>query len=87
MPTVIAIQNFEHGGSRRIGDRFPVSDQHAAGLALRGLVSVETQRHPTTATGTPQSASPVAPVSPQTIAKPSALGAKRPGRQRKNAAS
>lgn len=82
MPTVIAIQNFEHGGSRKIGDQFTVSDNHAAALALRGLVSIG--RDPIEATGTPQSASPVAQVSPQTIAKPSARGAKRP---RKTAAS
>ena len=40
MQTVKAITSFYHGGNRRRGSKFQVSDSTALDLASRGLVSV-----------------------------------------------
>lgn len=76
MPTVEALTGFDHGGNRRRGTRFPVSDQTAKALARAGLVRI-VEDHPKQAAGTPSSASPAAQASPQTTAKRSGRGGKR----------
>ena len=74
MPTVEALQSFEHGGARRRYSRFSVSEPTARDLATRGLVRIVDER-PQQAAGSPLSASPAAPASPQTTAKKSGRGA------------
>jgi len=76
---VEAIFSFEHGGARKRGDRFEVSDQHAEALRKARLVRFVAQgptaANPSTAAGAKSSASPAAPASPRTTAKPRARGA------------
>lgn len=84
MTRVIALQSMEHGGPRRRGDAFEVSPQVAEQLARRGLARAlgdDVPLDPSMAVGTPSSASPAAPASPQTTAPASAPGALRRGRQ------
>lgn len=79
MPKVTALQSFDHGGSRRTGDMFDVSERHAKELAARGLVRIvgDSAGDPTPAAGTPLSASPAAQASPQTTVKQSGAGGKK----------
>ncbi|WP_181244704.1 hypothetical protein, partial [Halomonas sp. ND22Bw] len=74
--TVEALTGFDHGGSRRRGTRFPVSDHTAKQLARAGLVRI-VEDHPKKVAGRKSSASPAAQASPQTTAKPSGRGGKR----------
>lgn len=85
MIKVEALQSFEHSGARKPGDRFQVSDRHAADLSRRGMVRVLDGKlaDPPPAGGEPSSASPAAPASPQTTAKPSGAGGKKRGRKKK----
>ncbi|MNY56355.1 hypothetical protein D3C86_1924260 [compost metagenome] len=76
MPEVTALQSFDHNGRRRRGERFPVSDGHAAALVRAGLVSMAAPDDPGQAAGGKPSASPAAPASPEQTSKPSARGAK-----------
>lgn len=80
---VIAINSFDHYGSRRRGDEFEVSDQVALQLLRAGLVRCEgapteslqgDASVPEQATGQKSSASPVVQVSQKQTAKPSAVG-------------
>ncbi|OBX35663.1 hypothetical protein A8U91_04737 [Halomonas elongata] len=75
MPTVEALTGFDHGGIRRRGSKFPVSDHTAKQLARAGLVRIVAD-HPKQADGATSSASPAAQVSPQTTVKKSARGGK-----------
>lgn len=75
MTTVEALTGFDHGGNRRRGSRFQVSEHTAKALARAGLVRV-TENRPKKADGAKSSASPAAPASPQTTAKPRSGGAK-----------
>lgn len=80
MAGVMALQNFDHGGPRKRGDLFEVSDQVAKKLKARKLVVLDGDAHPLRpmkAAGAKLSALPVAQVLPQTIAKKSKNGAKR----------
>lgn len=81
MKQVEAKSGFDHGGMRRRGDRFQVSDKHAEQLEAAGLVRVlddgPTPAHPSTAAGEKSSASRAAPASPKKTAKPSGRGAKK----------
>lgn len=80
MIEVEALQAFEHGGARHRGDRFTASPKVAQALADKRLVRlVEDAARPRPAAGATSSASPAAPVSPQTIAQSS----KRGGRKKK----
>lgn len=81
MPTVIALQSFDHNGRRRRGEQFTVSDGHAAALERAGLVSISGPDDPGQAAGGKPSASPAAPASPEQTSKPSGRG----GRQKKAA--
>ena len=81
MPEVIALSSFEHGSSRRRGEIFDVSDNHAAALVRAGLVEVVGDHRPDKAAGGKSSASPAAQASPEQTSKPSARG----GRPRKAA--
>lgn len=76
MITVVAVQNFDHGGNKKRGDVFEVSDIIANRLKSRGLVrfDVDPVSHPDQAVGTRQSALPAAEALPQTIAKKSGNG-------------
>lgn len=80
---VEALQSFEHSGSRRKHSQFTVSEPTAKELVRAGLVRIVDQR-PQEAAGTKSSASPAAPVSPQTTVSESESGDTRP---RKRAAS
>lgn len=74
---VIAIQDFEHYGTRNPGDVFEVSDQHADKLKKSGLVRFNTgEDNPITAVGAKLSALPAAQALPQTIVKKSKRGKK-----------
>ena len=80
MAGVMALQNFVHGGTRKRGDLFEVSDHTAIKLKARGLVVIDGEAHPLRpmkASGAKLSALPVAQVLPQTIVKKSKNGAKR----------
>lgn len=78
MAVVIAVSSFDHGGSRRRGDEFEVSDVQAAALMRAGLVIVrECEQDPGKAGGEKSSASPAAPALPQTTARKSFGGGKR----------
>lgn len=82
MPEVIALQSFEHGGTRRRGDRFEVSDAHAAGLIRNGLVKLAEAVDPSQAAGEKSSASQAAQASAQQTSKPSVHGGgKKKGEQ------
>ena len=85
MIQVEALQSFEHSGPRKPGDRFPVSERHAAELGRKGMVRVlgGKRADPPPAGGEPSSASPAAPASQQTTANPSAGGAKKRARKKK----
>lgn len=84
MVTVIALQGFEHNGTRRRGDQFKVSEHQARALVRAGLVVVKAPKQgPTKAAGEKSSASPVGQVSPQTTLSSS----KRGGKRRKGAPS
>lgn len=77
MPEVIALCSFEHGSSRRRGERFDVSDNHAAALLRAGLVEVVGDHPPAKAAGEKSSASQAAQVlTPQTL-KGSGRGGRR----------
>lgn len=79
MVLVTATQSFEHGGARRRGQQFELSQNQAQLLKRKGLVTFEeAESDPSRAAGETSSASPAAPVSPQTTAKKSASGAKKP---------
>lgn len=82
MPMVKALQGFEHAGTRKRGERFMVSEQHAKQLERAGLVEVDGKR-PKKAAGKKSSASRAAQASRQTTAKKSGGG----GKKRKAAAS
>jgi len=73
MPNVEALTGFDHGGSRRRGTRFSVSDHAAKQLARAGLVRIVEDR-PQKVAGAKSSASPAAQASTQTTAKPSKRG-------------
>lgn len=77
MPEVIALQSFEHGGTRRRGDRFEVSDAHAAGLLRARLVQLATPADPSPAAGEKSSASQAAQASAEQTSKPSARGGRK----------
>lgn len=78
MVKVTARASFEHGGKRRPGDEFEVSEFQARELVRRGLVAMtEGDRNPLPAAGEPSSASQAAQASPQTTAKPSGRGGRR----------
>jgi hypothetical protein len=78
---VIAIEDFEHNGSRHRGDVMTVSDVHAHALAKKGLVRIDMGKDdPYTAIGEKSFASPVAPALPQTIVQKSKRG--RPPKHR-----
>lgn len=76
MIRVEVLQGFDHGGSRRKGDIFSVSDSTARALAAKGLVRFAS---PLTeqAAGAQSSASPAAQASPVQTAKPSRSGGKK----------
>jgi hypothetical protein len=81
MPEVTAIASFDHNGLRNVGDRFPCSDSQARQLERKGLVTIAAAvplpaapLPPSRAAGASRSASPAAPVSPQTTAILSAAG-------------
>lgn len=81
---VRALQSFEHGGSRKRGATFSVSDNQAKKLEQAGLVEiVRPGADPVKAGGARSSASPAAQASPQTTLRKS----KRGGRRRKAGAS
>lgn len=73
MATVIALSSFDHGGNRRRGSKFSVSDRAAKDLARAGLVRV-IEQHPATPDGAKLSASPAGQASPQTIVSESDCG-------------
>lgn len=80
MTRVVALQSMDHGGQRRRGDAFEVSPQVAEQLARRGLARLlgdGVPLDPSMAAGKPLSASPAAPVLPQTTALASRPGVKR----------
>jgi len=75
---VKALRKIEHYGTRRRGARFLVVKHFAEQLAARGLVEIEDHQppvaNPTGAAGTPSSASPADPASPQTTSTESGDG-------------
>lgn len=75
MPVVVALQSFQHGGHRRAGEEFSVSENHAKKLNRAGLV--ELKRDPRKAVGENSSASPAAQVLMQTTANRSRRGGRR----------
>ncbi|VVE68877.1 hypothetical protein PAN31117_03110 [Pandoraea anapnoica] len=78
MPKVLALSSFDHGGPRRRGEEFEVSDAHATGLKRANLVHIlgDGDVPPTAAGETQQSsASQAAQASKQPTAKQSARGA------------
>lgn len=78
MPKVLALSSFDHGGPRRRGEEFDVSEAHAAGLKRANLVHILGDGEvPTTAAGgmQPSSVSRAAQASKQPTAKRSASGA------------
>lgn len=75
MTDVIALSSFDHGGNRRRGSRFSVSERAAKELARAGLVRI-VEQHPATPDGAKLSASPAGPASPQTTVKKSGRGGK-----------
>lgn len=82
MAKVTAISNFEHGGQRRCGDQFTVSDAAAIKLRDKGLVTINgdvavIHERPMTAAGAPSSASRAAQASPQATVKKSEPGGKK----------
>lgn len=78
MVMVTARTSFEHGGSRRTGDEFEVSEHQAKQLVTRGLVhATVSDSDPSKAAGELSSASQAAQASPQTTAKPSGRGGRR----------
>ncbi|OZI17933.1 hypothetical protein CAL19_12695 [Bordetella genomosp. 7] len=77
MVMVTARSSFMHGGVRRSGDEFEVSEIQAKELVRRGLAMLTEGDVPLQAAGTPLSASPAAQVLPQTIAQPSKRGGRR----------
>lgn len=76
MPEVIALSSFEHGSSRRRGEIFDVSDNHAAALVRAGLVEVVGDHRPAQAAGGKSSASPAAQASRRGTASKPKNGAK-----------
>ena len=86
MPEVTALQSFDHTGRRRRGERFTVSDGHAAALVRAGLVSMAAPDDPGQAAGGKPSASPAAPASPLTTASVSASGGKKAPKLKGNGA-
>jgi AT hook motif. len=92
MKQVQALRGFIHGEPRKRNERFSVTNQTAAELEQKGLVRIlsdegPTEETPSTADVEKSSASPAAPVSPQTIANTSGNGARKRGRPRKHAVS
>lgn len=87
MAQVEALTGFEHYGTRKRGERFPVSDNMARKLRDAGLVSIVegVGAHPEKAAGKSSSASPAARRSGKKTASESDAGEK-PRRKRKNAA-
>lgn len=77
MPEVIALSSFEHGAARRRGDKFEVSENHAAALVRAGLVEVVSDTHPEPAAGEKSSASQAVQASPEQMSSPSARGGRR----------
>lgn len=76
MPTTVeALTGFDHGGRRRKGTQFPVSDQTAKELHRAGLVRIVPD--PAKAPAQRSSASPAGQASPQTTAASSRRGGKR----------
>lgn len=78
---VEALGNFEHGTTRRRGDRFAVSEAHAKALHRAGLVRIlsgGTAADPTGAAGEKLSAPPAAPASPQKTVPPRKRGVPLP---------
>jgi len=78
MPKVVALSSFDHGGPRRRGEEFDVSDAHAAGLKRANLVHIVGDGDvPQTAAGEtqPSSASQAAQASKKPTAKQSTRGA------------
>ena len=73
----IAIEGFEHLKRYRKGDAIDDTLSPATLKKLEQRKLIAPANHPTKATGTPQSASPVAPASPEQTSKPSKRGAKR----------
>ncbi|WKT59113.1 hypothetical protein Q2E61_09250 [Microbulbifer thermotolerans] len=78
MQQVEALCGFEHGGSRKAGDKFGVTKRVAEQLASKGLVRV-VGADPEKAAGTKSSASPAAQASQQTTAKKSNGGDQQKG--------
>lgn len=79
MEQVKALQGFDHNGPVRRGALIWVTPRTARDLARAGLVkrlrTDEPAADPSSAAGTPSSASPAAPASPQTTASVSDDGA------------
>jgi hypothetical protein len=83
------LRSFEYGGAVRTPRKgvFPIDRRTAAELEASGLLRIVRQAEdPTPAAGAQQSASPVAPASPQTMLSASVPGARR-GRPKKQGES
>lgn len=78
MPLVEALQQFDHGAEqKRRGDQFRVSDPVAREFERVGLARIISHMgvaRPKKPAGTPPSASPAGPASPQTTATVSEAG-------------
>lgn len=89
MPIVKAIENFDHNGARKRGQRFQVSAPVARKLRDAGLVAIAGEagtENPRKAAGAQSSASPAARASRKATSNESVPGAK-PRRRRKSAPS
>lgn len=80
MLKVQAVRTFDHGGKRKKGSIFKLTEATAHDLAQRGLISVvveppKVEERPKQAAGQKSSASPAAPVSRRRTARRSASGA------------
>lgn len=78
MTEVVALNNFQHNGAKRVGAQFDCSPQAAAALAKKGLVEIigdgPTLENPTQTAGASASVSPADPVSPEETAPKSKRG-------------
>lgn len=78
MQSVVALCGFEHGGARRRGEQFDVSQAVAEALSRRKLVRLASKPaaidDPSTAAGKPSSASPAARASAPQTSSESATG-------------
>ena len=86
---VTALQSFNHGSIRaNRGDQIDILSTHAKALRDKGLVSFNglPDDPPPPASGAKSSASPAAPVAPQTTLSGSGAGASKPKRTRKKKA-